>query len=106
MPNWDHLLVHTITYALRDGVDNHGSPTFAAQTTCLGLFERNSKAVRVIGGEWVSADRIATSTELPIGTRVWPPGYATGDNNAALEIKEIVAVSSPLTGDQLYEVIL
>ena len=106
MPNWDHLLTDTITYALRNGVDANGSPAFAAQATCAGRYEQDATVERKFSGEWVSHDLLATSTDLPRGTRVWPPGFATGDSNAALSVKRQKSSTSPLSGNTLYEAVL
>jgi hypothetical protein len=106
LPSWSHLLIDTITYALRTGVDGNGDPTFGSQLTCLGRFEKDSKIERTQQSQWVSADLLATEVELPKGTHVWPPGYATGDSNAALTVKRCKAATSPLTGDTLYESVL
>ena len=88
-------------------MDANGDPTWAANATCAARVERKyrrNKTQRDV--EWESKYACATETDLPMGTRVWPPGFATGDVNAALEVIEAIAATSPLSGDTLYELVL
>jgi hypothetical protein len=104
LPDWTPLLVHTITYALRNGVNASGSPTFAAQATCAALVEQHISRAEVGKGiEWKTYNHVATETELPNGTRVWLPGASTGDNNASVLVRTFKTATSPITGDTLYE---
>jgi hypothetical protein len=107
LSSWSHIFNATITYALRSGVDAHGDPTYAAQATADARVEHVTRLDRAAAGElWISYDKVATDADIAIGSRVWLPGAATGDNNASLLVRERNVADSPLSGDTLYELVL
>jgi hypothetical protein len=78
---WFH---ETITVAAFDAVSG-GDDTFAASSTLSARVEqRTGIVVTADGTEAAYTHRIATTTEIVPGSRVWLPGANTGDTNEAM----------------------
>jgi len=107
LSEWSHLLTKTVTYALRNGVNASGSPTYASQLTCSAMIEEMVSRVQVGESiEWKTYHKVATEVDLPHGTRVWLPAASVGDNNASLLVRGRKSATSHLSGDVLYELTL
>lgn len=100
-----HLMRDTVTIAIRNGVDNYGDPSFAAQQEIKARVENRQKIMRTMDGNELTANHVfCTLTAIPVGTRVWLPGTDTGVANDSLVPIRIKSAPS-ITGDgTLYEV--
>ena len=79
---------HTVALRLKTGITGrYGDPSYGAVTMIACRYEKGTKTVRDDNGE----ERVATNvmqavTEIPRGSRVWPPGADITDDDAAFEI--------------------
>ena len=84
--DWAHRFNDTLSYAGKASYSG-GNFTYAAATTFVGRLEEFTSVVRGIGGEEVTTShRVATTTALPEGTRVWLPGRDTDDASESLAV--------------------
>lgn len=79
-------LNHTVTMETRTGLNEHGDPTWSAQSTVAARVTHR-QSVRLSGrNERISNYEIASLVEIPLGARVWLPGDDTTDDNDARRV--------------------
>ena len=100
-----HLMDKTITVAGISAVDNHGDPTFSAQTTLVARIELTDELIVGPDGNEARANHtIATETAIKYTDRIWLPGDSTGDATAAKRPLRITYANIPNSSDGFYEV--
>lgn len=101
------LLTDTVTVATQSGVDSHGDPTFNAQTTMKARVEFGTKLIYGANGTERQCEAvIATTAEIPMGSRIWLPGANPANMRESKRPIVIKKASTPGGGLTIYETYL
>lgn len=84
--DWAHRLLSTVTYKTKSGFAD-GDFTWAAASTAAARVWKQYRVARGPGGqELISTHKVALTTDVPEGARVWLPGADTDDDGESYAV--------------------